>query len=85
MDIVKLRLKRDIYFIDFVATRSWVLILSDENSFVWLSDHIFLDSNDACSWGEYLKEELHLCVRYRAVLLRDIITSNEIASIIWRL
>lgn len=85
MDIVKLRRQNDITFIDVVAMSAWVLVLRDENDFVWTSDHIFTCANDACNWGEYLKEELRLCVHYRAVLLRDIITSSEIASIIWRI
>ena len=84
MDIVKLRRLNNVNLVDIVATCAWVLVLRDENAFVWLSDHIFTEATDACNWGEYLKEELRLCVRYRAVLLRDILNSEEIASIIWR-
>lgn len=85
MDIVKLRRQNDVNFIDIVAIHAWVLVLRDENDFVWLSDHIFTAAIDACNWGEYLKDELKLCVTYRAVSLRDVTTSREIASIIWRI
>lgn len=85
MDIVKLRRLNDINFIDIVASQAWVLVLRDGNNFVWLSDHIFTAAIDACNWGEYLKDELKLCVTYRAVSLREVTTSCEISSIIWRL
>lgn len=85
MDILKLRRLNDINLIDIVTMRAWVLVLRDENDFVWLSDHIFISDADACNWGVYLKDELRLCNQYRAVLLRDVFTSKEIASIIWRL
>lgn len=85
MDIVKLRRQDNVNFIDIAATHAWVLVLRDENDFVWLSDHIFTDATDACNWGEYLKDELKLCVTYRAVCLRDVTTSPAIAGIIWRL
>lgn len=85
MDIVKLRRLNDVDIVDIVAIHAWVLVLRDENDFVWLSDHIFTAATDACNWGEYLKDELKLCVTYRAVSLRDVTTSPAIAGIIWRL
>lgn len=85
MDIVKLRRQKGVDFVDIVAIHAWVLVLRDWNDFVWLSEHIFTDATDACNWGEYLKDELKLCADYRAVSLRDITTSAEIASIIWRI
>lgn len=83
MDILKLRRQKNIDFIDIIG--AWILVLRDDNDFEWLSDHIFTCATDACNWGERLKEELRLCNNYRAVLLRDIFTSNKVASIIWRL
>lgn len=85
MDIVKLRRQNGINFVDIVAIHAWVLVLRDADDFVWLSDHIFTAATDACNWGEYLKYELQLCVNYRAVSLREVTTSTEIASIIWKL
>lgn len=85
MDILKLRRQHGVNFVDIITIHAWVLVLRDENDFVWLSDHIFTTATDACSWGVYLKDELRLCVTYRAVSLREVTTSPEIASIIWRL
>lgn len=75
----------DFTFLSYDAYGLWVLIMTDEYNFTWVGSQLFTSRVDAVRWGLYTKDELGLCVSFRAVLLHDIFSSIEIASLISQL
>lgn len=70
----------DVSFFDINPFHTWVLVLQDKTGFIWVSDHFFPTMLDAFLWGTHVRDVAILCVRFHAIRLIDILTSQTVAE-----
>lgn len=63
--------------LEYNSYKVWVICYIDSNGDRWVSRNLFPTKDDANLWAKHMRDELHVCVKYRIYPLNRLLDSIE--------